>query len=91
MRTDLPWLDIARSARKVVAPRPPKPPRLIELEVRPGRILLSLGARRRLAIVAAVLGMGATLGPLTSAAQYPGGSPPWALVLPPGRRLDPAL
>lgn len=57
MRTDRPWLEIGRA----IMSRPPKPERLIEQEVAPGRILF----RQWLAILGAVFGLagaGATLG-----------------------------
>ena len=59
MRTDQPWLDIHRRHRQ------PKPPRLVEEEVAPGRILFGPGRRQWLAILGTVFGLGgagATLG-----------------------------
>ena len=58
MRTDATWAEI-------LAPRPPKPPRLIEEEVAPGRLLFGPGRRQWLALLGTIFGFGgagATLG-----------------------------
>ena len=92
MRTDATW-------REILAQRPPKPQRLVEEEVAPGRILFGPGRRQWLALLGTVFGLGgagATLGAVAhrdaSAAAAatcpyypPSGLPPEINLLPGGR------
>lgn len=50
MRTDATWTEI-------LAARPPKPPRLIEEEVAPGRLLFGPGRRQWLALLGTAFGL----------------------------------
>jgi hypothetical protein len=53
MRTDAPWIEIARAVRRGLTQRPQP---LVEEEVAPGRILFA--PRRSLALLGTVFGMG---------------------------------
>ena len=75
--------------RRALTPRPPRPERLIEEEVEPGRILLALRARQSVALVAAALGIGIAVGPVANSASPFSGHATSHMILPPGRRLDP--